>query len=490
MNQMTHSPESIARAALSMYASLPKTGKPQAHEVTTLAAILVTLPVRESNILGTTHPLVITIATGTKSLPGFKRAQDGSAVHDCHAEVLARRALLRWVYDELEASDGFDASESLSNLNSCTLRSLVIYKEKGKAGLRAGLRAGVQLHLFVSRLPCGDAAIVEPLESRSIQSTAKRLRTGAKPSIHGLPTACDVESYMKPQVLGVVRRKPGKGEATLSVSCSDKIAKWMLLGVQGSMLSNVFKTRIYLHSITVALAASAPHSVETATHNALQRAFVQRITPLKRRLLDSTGLPDIDESMVSVVRVADEELESLRLGVSDDSSKVVYCGTSLVWWAPPSWQWRVKAAKYGGGGPCISASGMVGDSTDEGPGVKGRLQVPILRGGQSEALTGAFGCRAGRPRAGGDPVPLPSRSLLCRAALARRYLTVCCSSMTSLTKDAAEKLTYRSLKTGNTSCNTYAADWEAVRARPSPFVGWIDKGNDDGEFYVESDEFE
>jgi tRNA-specific adenosine deaminase 1 len=481
---MTHSPESIARAALSMYASLPKTGKPQAHEVTTLAAVLVTLPVRESNILGTTHPLVITLATGTKSLPGFKRAQDGSAVHDCHAEVLARRALLRWLYDELEASDGFNASDS-SHLNSSTLRSLVIYKEKGKAGLRAG----VHLHLFVSRLPSGDAAIVEPLESQPIQS-AKRLRTGAKPSIHGLPTACDVESYMAPQALGVVRRKPGKGEATLSVSCSDKIAKWMLLGVQGSMLSNVFKTRIYLHSITVALPASAPHSVETATRNSLQRAFVQRIVELKRRLSDTTCLPDIDESMVSVVRVADVELESLRLGVSDDSSKVVYCGTSLVWWAPPSWQWRVKPSKHGGVGPCISASGMVGDRTDEGFGVKDRLQVLILRGGQSEALTGAFGCRAGRPRAGGDPVPLPSRSLLCRAALARRYLTVCCSSMTSLTKDATVKMTYRALKTGNTSCNTYAADWEAIRAWPSPFVGWIDKGNDDGEFYVESDDFE
>lgn len=479
MKQMTNSPESIARAALSMYASLPKTGKPQAHEVTTLAAILVTLPVRESDILGTTHPLVIALATGTKSLPGFKRAQDGTAVHDCHAEVLARRALLRWLYDELEASDGCDASDS-SHLNSCTLRSLIIYREKGKAGLRAG----VQLHLFVSRLPCGDAAIVEPLESQSVQS-AKRLRTGAKPSIHGLPTACDVESYTAPQALGVVRRKPGKGEATLSVSCSDKIAKWMLLGVQGNMLSNVFKTRIYLHSITVALPASAPHSVETATRNALQRAFVQRIAPLKHRLSDTTCLPDIDESMVSVIRVADAELESLRLGVSDDSSKVVYCGTSLVWWAPPSWRWRVKPAKHGGVGPCVSASG-----TGEGLGVKDHFEMMILRGGQSEALTGAFGCRAGRPRAGGDPVPLPSRSLLCRATLARRYLTVCCSSMTSLTKDAAVRMTYRALKSGETSRSTYAADWEAIRARPSPFVGWIDKGNDDGEFYVESDNFE
>lgn len=34
------------------------------------------------------------------------------------------------------------------------------------------------------------------------------------------------------QATGVLRRKPGRGDATLSMSCSDKLAKWCCLGVQ------------------------------------------------------------------------------------------------------------------------------------------------------------------------------------------------------------------------------------------------------------------
>lgn len=52
-------------------------------------------------------------------------------------------------------------------------------------------------------------------------------------------------------VTGVLRTKPGRGDPTISMSCSDKIAKWLVLGMQGSLLSVFLKEPIYLHAIVV-----------------------------------------------------------------------------------------------------------------------------------------------------------------------------------------------------------------------------------------------
>lgn len=45
---------------------------------------------------------VIAISTGTKCLSGEYISEQGLAVHDCHAEVIARRAFLRFLYAQLE----------------------------------------------------------------------------------------------------------------------------------------------------------------------------------------------------------------------------------------------------------------------------------------------------------------------------------------------------------------------------------------------------
>ena len=74
-------------------------------------------------------------------------------------------------------------------------------------------------------------------------------RTGAKCVPNGKqdPLTDGAEYH----VIGTLRTKPGRGERTLSMSCSDKIMKWCTLGLQGGLLSNLLEEPIYLDSIVV-----------------------------------------------------------------------------------------------------------------------------------------------------------------------------------------------------------------------------------------------
>ena len=73
-------------------------------------------------------------------------------------------------------------------------------------------------------------------------------RTGAKCVPEGVQDPLGKgEDY---HTVGAFRTKPGRGERTLSMACSDKLSKWNLLGCQGALLMHFIEEPIYFETIT------------------------------------------------------------------------------------------------------------------------------------------------------------------------------------------------------------------------------------------------
>ena len=93
---------------------------------------------------GNNRLCIVALGAGSKSISGRSLTKKGVRVHDCHAEVLARRGLLRFLYSQLE---------ELKNGKSRT--SIFTKRDDGVCTLKKA----VSFHLFISKPPCGDASV-------------------------------------------------------------------------------------------------------------------------------------------------------------------------------------------------------------------------------------------------------------------------------------------------------------------------------------------
>ncbi|PAV61753.1 hypothetical protein WR25_11164 [Diploscapter pachys] len=222
--------------------------------------------------LGTTNPLIyatenvisaffledkstgnvklLSLATGTKAINGESLSLTGEAVTDCHAEILARRGLIRVFYNEIQKlSEGEE--------------SIFFMTKSGKLALKPDL----SVHLFISSPPCGSARIsfkppkqpangdakknedAEMTEVRTEISAAGNDEKKAA-SLPENPTDMKLRYKTFDGIMG--------GERLLTMSCSDKLTKWNLLGLQGALLSHLIEP-VYMSSLVIGSRANTDH---------------------------------------------------------------------------------------------------------------------------------------------------------------------------------------------------------------------------------------
>uniref|UniRef100_F1KXY0 Double-stranded RNA-specific editase 1 n=1 Tax=Ascaris suum TaxID=6253 RepID=F1KXY0_ASCSU len=177
---------------------------------------------------------LISWATGNKCVQGSALCTDGCTVNDSHAEVLCRRGLLRFLYQQLEV---YLRDEQKS----------IFRKVMGRLALRPSLT----FHLFINTAPCGDGRIFsfssEDVASGSahkpeVDKNKGALRTKIECGEGTVPIPDDVHMQTMDGIFG--------GERLRTMSCSDKILKWNSLGVQGCLLT-AFVRPIYLCTLTI-----------------------------------------------------------------------------------------------------------------------------------------------------------------------------------------------------------------------------------------------
>ena len=190
---------------------------------------------------------VISIATGTKCINGGNICCNGSVLNDSHAEIIARRCLVKFLYNQL-------------HWHTCrqTERDSIFLKFPNNSQYPFALKPNVQFHLYVNTAPCGDARFfsfnsnnrnnMEPSNFNSAQYG--QLRTKVEGDMGTKPTGSGCYNQTWDGVL--------LGERLLTMSCSDKIARWNVVGIQGSLLSQ-FTEPIYLSSIVLGSLFNGEH---------------------------------------------------------------------------------------------------------------------------------------------------------------------------------------------------------------------------------------
>ncbi|XP_063682511.1 double-stranded RNA-specific adenosine deaminase-like isoform X3 [Bolinopsis microptera] len=186
----------------------------------------------------------VSLGSGNRTVNGDNINFEGKTVNDSHAEITARRGFRRFLWKQLRTVTGKEGKAMPFD---------AVLEET--PGGKYRLNHKVRVHLFISTAPCGDSAIF-PI-SEATQSNEHVVAHD--------PT-------MENEKQGLLRSKMESGQGTnptsssedpltidgimmgdqrlKTMSCSDKVSRWNILGLQGCLLSEYLEP-VYLSSLTL-----------------------------------------------------------------------------------------------------------------------------------------------------------------------------------------------------------------------------------------------
>eukprot|EP00976_Prorocentrum_cordatum_P089491 1187744-Prorocentrum_minimum.AAC.4 len=411
--------DTVARAAIAKYRELVPDWESSAQTVIAAFLLLHATSQGESDLevvalgVGTKYMSARAIAASEEGCAG----EPGVAVRDSHAEVLARRAFRLYLAREMQR--GADSTLFAENHD----------EQISHAEYSCRLRDSVSVHLYTSSMPCGNACVrkwangrrevhnetlapkecpvqVHPSFSAHARAEGQIAPMWKKDELDGpnavprdtsdqwcpagvtvvTPNSSRVQRVEIPPVSdahesSTTREVENTPVSTTTsrrlLSCSDKIARWNVLGLQGKRLSRCLAP-VYLSSITIGRKFNRPHA---------ERALCCRLEACRPKQLSRAANHRVNHPAVlcTAVKLDERAIEA--------DANVQFDSDGCMWWSKasssehltPEWLHGPSGVTLAGQVSALSSSKL---AAEEELGCKCRIVTPHETCSPHNALAG------------------------------------------------------------------------------------------------------